>query len=317
MNSKPILIAIVCGLLTAILLRAPLWTGGAGVLLALFAVLPLFVSALGFGMTCGIISAAIASAVTAVFAGPLAAVGSFLLTLAPAVWAGRMAGLARQDTDQQGVVEWFPLSTMLYRMALLCAALTVAYGWMIGFDEQNFAEQLKTMIVQAQKQIAASNPDFVPPADAELTAMTGTMAALFAPAMPFSLLVMYVTNMSLGARIARARGWMARPKDDIPAKAGLPLEAAAILAIALGLLFLGGPVGLTGKAIAGAMIAAFFLVGLAVLHAVTRGITARPFLLNGVYFLILITGFPAIFIVCAGLAETLVGIRNRFQNTTT
>ena len=313
MNNKPLLIAIACGLLTAFLLLAPLRLGLIGGLLSVFAVLPLFVSALGFGTIAGGISGLIAAAIVAGVIGFLPAVATFCFTLLPAVWVGHMAGLA--DHDEQGEV-WFPLSTILFRIALLCAALVIALGVINGFNVETSSEALAKAYADFYKNMAQQGTNIAVPDDTALAATAKQMIGILPLAMPASLLCMYVMNLSLGARIARKQGWMLRPKDDISSSISLPMIAVGIFAAAIVLTLLGGTIGLVAKVVAGAMGAAFMFVGFAVMHFMTRGVPGRGGILFVAYFVTLVSLFPAFLFAIVGLAETLVGIRSRRTGST-
>jgi hypothetical protein len=56
---------------------------------------------------------------------------------------------------------------------------------------------------------------------------------------------------------------------------------------------------------------AFAIVGLAVLHTITRGMGSRGVVLAGVYATTLILTWPLLAIAILGLAETILNIRSR------
>ena len=65
-----------------------------------------------------------------------------------------------------------------------------------------------------------------------------------------------------------------------------------------------------GTAIAFYFIAACIL-GFAVLHAITRGLSARPFVIGGVYAAVLVIGWPVLALCLLGLIETAMNLRAR------
>ncbi len=313
MQNKTLLITIACGLMTAFLLLAPVRLGGMGAGLSLFALSPLFVAALGFGTIAGGISGLVAAAVVAFMTGLKPAIATFCFTLLPAVWVGHMAGLVNRDDGDE---TWFPLPIILLRMALLSAALVVALGIINGFDIDGATESLAKLYAEFYAGMAREGAAVPVPSEAALQATARQMIQLLPLAMPASLLIMYVINLALGARIARSQNWMLRPKDDVPATASLPTLAVAIFALAIATSVLGGTIGLAAKVVAGAIGAAFMLVGLAVMHFVTRGVAARGMILGIAYAATVISLFPAFLFVVIGLAETLVGIRARRTGST-
>lgn len=311
MNSKPLLIAIACGLATAVLLVAPLRLGGLGTMLVPFALLPTCVAILGLGTRFGLISGAVTAMVMALAVAPAAGIAVFALTLLPALWAGHMAGLSRDD---DGVVEWFPISTILYRLALVCAACVLVMGAMTGFSAEGGPAMLEDMYRTMFEQLQASGGTV--PTESDLEELAARMASLIPLVMPASLLIMYVINLYLGARIARSQGWMLRPADDLRAETALPLAAVGIFAIGVVGMFASGNIGLIATVIAGAMGAAFMLVGFAVLHWYLRDNPARRAILFATYACSIFFLFPPVIMAVIGLAETLLGLRGAASTPT-
>jgi large subunit ribosomal protein L9 len=56
---------------------------------------------------------------------------------------------------------------------------------------------------------------------------------------------------------------------------------------------------------------AYAILGFAVLHAITRGIATRPFVLGGVYAAVIVLFWPALALTLLGLADTAFDIRGR------
>jgi hypothetical protein len=85
----------------------------------------------------------------------------------------------------------------------------------------------------------------------------------------------------------------------------------AVFADSLVLSFLPGIVGVLATGFAGAMLFAYVLQGLAVIHVYSRGAPFRPLLLAVVYLGILFLGWVAIVVAIVGLGEPLFGLRAR------
>ena len=56
---------------------------------------------------------------------------------------------------------------------------------------------------------------------------------------------------------------------------------------------------------------AYAILGLAVMHAITRGMASRPFALGGLYAVVLFFGWPVLLLSMLGLADTAFNIRGR------
>ena len=93
----------------------------------------------------------------------------------------------------------------------------------------------------------------------------------------------------------------------------IELPNAFFLAFTASLLasFLPGIAGLLATGLAGALLFAYVLQGLAVLHAFSRGMPFRGLMLAAVYIGILLLGWVAVAIAILGLAEPMLRLRDR------
>lgn len=313
MNSKALLIAIACGLAAALAFVSPLSLGMLGIILSTFTALPLFVAALGFGTVAGAISGAVAFAVVAVFSGPAIAAAVAVATLVPALIIGHLAGLMRADN---GVEEWYPLSRIFAVMVFLSAAIATV---LLGFSGYSTASAEATFLQALQEFAAALPAESQGRMTQDVMASQAKLLAELVPlALPASALFVFVINLHLAARIARAAGWMLRPADHLPSNVALPVAVAAVFAVAIVLSFFGGGLGLGARVIAGACGMGFLLVGLATIHYLTIGMQARGAILSLLYLSLLapflgqILGpFVALAAIVTGLAETFLGLRAR------
>jgi hypothetical protein len=59
---------------------------------------------------------------------------------------------------------------------------------------------------------------------------------------------------------------------------------------------------------------AYAILGCAVLHDITRGISSRPFVLGGVYASVLVfSGWPTLMLSLLGLVDAAIGLRARVK----
>ncbi len=307
MNKTTLPIAVICGLIAAVLFLSPMTMGGFGLFLSSFTALPLFVVVLGFGTRAGMISGAVSAFCVAIFLGPIGAISVLGATMAPALWIGHSAGLSRNDDGQE---EWFPLSQILFRLTAISAAIVIILGAVSGYSPQFAFEQTSAMIrqmVEAQGSVDGA-PLF---SDADIATRAADIASLVPFMMPVSILLLMVLNLRLAERFARRRKWILRPREDLPSAVGLPPIACGIFAIAVAASFVSGSLGLVAQVIAGAFGGAFVLVGLATIHFMTRGLAARPFLLPVVYMVVFFSRFIGPVFAVLGVAETLFQLRAR------
>jgi hypothetical protein len=307
MNKNPPLIAVVCGLITALLFLAPLTLGGLGFVMSTFTAMPLFVAALGFGTVNAIIAGVVAAVAVSFFTGVQGAIIVGGATLLPAIWVGHMVGLFRDD---DGTQEWFPISTILFRMALMCAVIAIGFGASVGYSPEWAANQVETVLTQfANLQPETADAPILTPEQIKQRSVEA--AGLIPIAMPMSLLLLMVINLLLAARFARKRGWILRPQVNLPLETAMPQIAVGVFAVAIALSFLSGPIALIAQVVTGAMVGAFLLVGLATLHYLTLGTPIRGVFLGITYFALLASRTLAGVVALIGVGETLFQIRAR------
>ena len=309
MKNNPLLIAIICGLIAAVLFISPLSLGSFGMALSFFTALPIFVSVLGFGTIAGIVSGAVASLIIAFMFGILGAAVVLIATLGPALWIGYSVGLSRNDDGQQ---EWFPLSLLLLRLATISAVVVIAMGLFTGYTQQWAIDQATAVMTEFMKVQAQAGSNVPVLSEAEIVERSTDIAKLIPFMMPVSVLFLMVINLRLAEKITRGSGLMLRPKDHLPTDTALPLYAVGIfVAGILGSVILGNQAGLIAQVVAGAFGGVFVLVGLATVHFMTMGLAARPFLLPFVYIALFISRIVAPVFAVLGVAETLLGLRAR------
>ncbi|HFB97644.1 MAG TPA: hypothetical protein ENJ62_00740 [Bryobacterales bacterium] len=122
-----------------------------------------------------------------------------------------------------------------------------------------------------------------------------------------------LANFWAAARLVAAFGYPQRPWAPFWRLTFHP-RAMAALAAASFASFLPGTFGLIGEVFATALLVAFFILGLAVIHAVTLGNPWRHVLLAVLYLgLLLINWMLALPIVILGLADLAFGLRRRLR----
>ncbi|WOC15128.1 DUF2232 domain-containing protein [Pseudochrobactrum sp. MP213Fo] len=302
-NSKHISTGILAGLAAALLASGVLVQSGFAIALYVLTPLPIFIAALGWGTTAGLIAAGTASIAMAFFAAPMVAVLIALTSFIPAATGAYLAGLARPAQELGGpedALVWYPLSDILFRLSLLIAASFVIVGIIIGFG-QEMINELSAAVIASLK---ASDPAFNHGEDFNETLKKFLLIAL--PAIQAATSLLFLTaNFYLALRITERAGILRRPRDNWPATLRMPRPALPVFAIFFaGSMFLSGPAGLIATAFAGALAAGFIMSGLAIIHWRTRGAPWRPFALWLAYFLLIIFAFSAVVFLVIGLMDT-------------
>jgi hypothetical protein len=120
-------------------------------------------------------------------------------------------------------------------------------------------------------------------------------------------------NLWFAGMIVRISGRLRRPWPDLSAMS-FPSYAPLLVAIAAAASFLPGIIGTLAGVLTAAMLIAYAALGLAVLHAVTRGLRGRAFMLGGTYALLAFVGWPVLMIALLGLAESAIDLRGRMAS---
>jgi hypothetical protein len=120
----------------------------------------------------------------------------------------------------------------------------------------------------------------------------------------------FALNLYLAGRIARASGRLGRDWPDLPALAyppGFPL----LVALALAASFAPGAIGVAGTSLGGALLFAYLIAGLALMHFIARG--RAPWILWLVYPALMLFGpYAGFVLIVAGLLEPVLKLKRRF-----
>ena len=308
----PIIIGAGSGLVSAALFAsAATATALAGVLFYL-APLPICLAGLGWGTMAALVSALVGTLVIALSLGaPTAAIFALSIAL-PMALLTYLVLLSRSDGKPPNggatALEWYPPGRLVAWAALIAGFLAGILVLILGYDQDSYRESIRQMLEHsALKELDTDGTLFTEENIANLS-------TLIARALPAAFAIVWITialfNLWLAGRIVDASGRALRPWPDLHALE-LPNFLVLLFAGALALSFIPGLPGLLATGLAGALLFAYVLQGLAVIHVYSKGMTARGLLLTTVYLGILLLGWVAILVAILGLAEPMLGIRQR------
>jgi len=288
-------------------------TSGSWLSIPLFYLAPLPIMIAGLGWSHW-------AAMTAALAGALglgAVFGTvFLLAFSagagfPAWWLGYLAMLARPVAATNGSgqnassFEWYPPGRLVVWAAALGILVVIVAIPNFGIDAESFRAGLRDALnailrVNSTPARAGSNTErlieilvnAIPPAAAVLATITNLL------------------NLWLAARVVKFSGRLARPWPQLSSMSFPPLVAAALF-VAIVLSFLDGMLGIVGGIVAASLLLAYGVLGFAVLHAITQGMSARPFVLSVTYAGVILLGWPMLALCLLGLVDTAIGLRGR------
>ena len=314
MNLSKLLIATAAGAASALLFAGLVLQSGSAVTLALAAPIPIFIASLGWGSVAGALAAIVSAVLVAALSGIVS--GGVLLFVSmtlPAAIVGHLAGLARPAADPapsaniangpeaSPLLIWYPLERILFAIALMTAVACVGLGWYLGYD----VAAMKPEIVDALQQ----SGDAQQLSAVEIDTVATLLLSLIPLVQPAVLALTLNVGLYLAAWITRISNRLPRPKDDIPTALHLPPLALLIFAAGLAASFLSGPAEHVALVVCGAFGMAFTFVGIARLHARTRGRSNRGLLLFASYAAIIFLSFPLFVFTCLGVYDTVKRMR--------
>lgn len=288
-----ILIGLGAGVAAALLFASIASGSFIAILLFYLAPLPIMIVALGWSQLAGLIAAASATSIVAALSGVfLVPVGVISLG---AWWLGYLTMLARPVINGGGTGrEWYPIGRLIVWAAAVGTLVVAAAVPNFGTDQQSVEAGLRMIygrIVRDQAML-----DLLVAAVPLAAAMFSTVTNLF--------------NLWLAARIVKISGRLARPWPDLSALT-LPPATPAILAAMLAGSLLPDLFGILSGAGAASLLIAFAILGLAVVHSITRTVKNRILVLAGIYAATLVLAWPLLFISILGLVEAVFNIRVR------
>ena len=313
MKFSAILIGLAAGAAAALLFVGLIFQSPTAVFLSLTAPVPIYIASLGWGSRIGFLAAAAAGAA---LSGLTGAVGSGIVVMAlmtlPAAIVGHLAGLARPNPSlsRNGTfptpiagplgpaLDWYPLERVLLAIVASSIVASLFIGWMIGYDQAVLGPEIaKALINQLAGSVNAAT-------EQQIRDATASIVRIVPYSSPALLVVVLVVGLYVSAFIVRLSHRLPRPKDDIPAAAGLPKFTLPVFTLALLACFAPGAAGLVAAVVTGSLAAGFTLVGLASVHRRTRASRHRGLLLIGAYAALLFLQFPLVAMTVLGLFET-------------
>ena len=305
------------GLASALLFVVTVKGTALAMALAYLAPLPIMIATLGWGLVSGAVAAGLAGASVAIAIEPLSGL-LFGLTVALPSWGlaafSIASGFRLPWRKTSPPLDWMSVGAIVTFAAALAAltgfagltALIVVYG---GYDKglQAFADALAPAIEQA------TGAGAMLPEGESFQDFAMNVVRLSPPAIAGSTMLMSCVNLYAAARSTQLSHRLSRPWPDLPTAFLLPLPVAVIAIVSLALAFtLPTPADQFAWVVAGPLGAAFILQGLAVLHALSRGLPLRFWLLAALYFCCAVRSnwtLPAIAFI--GVVESFATLRAR------
>ena len=310
-----VIIGIGAGVAAALLFASV--TSGIWLSIPLFYLAPLPIMIAGLGWSHW--AALIASLTGALTLGGVFGVVFLFAFLAgagvPAWWLGYLAMLARPVPANGGIgqpapLEWYPPGRLVIWAAVLAALVVIVAIPNFGTDAESFRAGLRSALNTVLRAEIATQAD-VP---SGMPARADRLIEFLVSAIPLAAAILATItnlfNLWLAARIVKFSGRLARPWPQLSDLRFPPLLMAA-LALAVALSFVDGMLGIVAGIASAALLLAYGVLGFAVLHAMTRGLQMRPFLLGLAYAAVFLIGWPILALCLLGLIDTAFDLRGR------
>ena len=311
------LIGIGAGAAAALLFASV--TSGAWLSIPLFylAPLPIMIAGLGWSHWAALIAALTGALALALAFGPVFFFSFLAGAGLPAWWLGYLAMLARPlGNGGAAALEWYPPGRLVVWAAVLGGLVVVVAIPNFGFDAESFRAGLRqalTHILRVDTEVPTNAP-LTTPGVSNTSRLVDFLVAAIPPAAAVLATITNVLNLWLAARIVTFSGLLKRPWPPLAAMT-FPRTLTAALAIAVALSFVGSLIGIVAGVVSASLLMAYGVLGFAVLHAITRGMASRIFLLGGVYAAVLVLGWPVLALCLLGLIDAAIDLRARIATT--
>lgn len=314
-------VAIGAGCAAAFLFAVSAQTSALAMLLAYLAPLPLMIATLGWGVDAGVVAAAASVAGLIVLADPFsnfryAATTGLLFAASVATPAWLLAAFAAAPIERFLPAKWRrgashasvgAIVSLAAAIGMLGAAATlttliVVYG--------GYAEGVK----RATATLIALASDALEGADSGETRALADSLVRFGPAaIAASTLLMLSVNLYAAARSTELSHRLRRPWPDLPTSLHLPWPLGVVAIVsAIGAYAFPAPASQYFGIGVGGLGGALALQGLAVAHALSRGLRARILMLIALYACCVLRAkftLPALAVL--GIVDAFVRLRTR------
>ena len=308
------IIAIGAGCAAALLFAVSAQTSPLAMALAYLAPLPIMIVSLGWGLDGGGVAGAVSVLALGLLAGPPTGF-LFAASIAAPAWllaAFSATPIARYFARRPPGAPPFPsvgaivaLASFL-GMALALAALVAVIVFYGGYAEA--AKQVAAVLAEIARGALEDERK------AALAVEFAKSLVVLAPAaIAASTLLMLCVNLYAAARSTQMSHSLARPWPDVPTSLHLPWTfAIALIACAAGAYALPAPASQFALIGVGGLGGAFVLQGLAVAHALSRGLKLRTVMLVALYACCLLRAKYTIPVAAAlGIADAFARLRSR------
>jgi hypothetical protein len=244
----------------------------------------------------------------------------------PAFWLSFLVVLSRTKGSTEWVVttrvgsffarQYCPLERILSYAVSICATIGVAIAIYVSSLYSGFDIALERLVGEVTPFVEGLiGPNTHLPKGVDAHGLAQFMVLAAAPAVAGSSLLMLIFNLWLAGRVVQLSGLLPRPWPDISRELAMPRIYLLVFGVAaLASPYLGGLPGLIIGIVAVTVGIAFALVGLAVAHYLSRGLSVRILLLIAIYLGLAVPVTWLVFVfglIALGVLEAAFSLRDR------
>jgi predicted membrane protein DUF2232 len=305
-----VLVGIAAGVASALVFASIASGSALSIPLFYLAPLPVLMAAMGWGHMSGLIAAGLAALGLGLAFGTMLFVVFLVGVGLPAWWLGYLALLARPVTNgAPGHLEWYPVGRLVIWAAFLGSLVAVGVIIRFGFDPESIQAGLQRTL-EILFQVRDADRAGAPTGTAEIREFITWLSVWLPRIGAIPTLLASLFNLWLAARIVSASGRLKRPWPDLSAIA-FPSWVPLLLAAAIAGTFAPGLLGVLCWVLTASLMTAYMLLGFAVLHATTRPLSGRIFILGATYLSVMLLRWPALAVAVIGLLDAALDIRGR------
>ncbi len=295
-------------------------TSGVWLSIPLFylAPLPILIAGLGWTHWAALIAAATGALALGIVFGAVFLFAFLAGAGIPAWWLGYLAMLARPGAPnttngQSGTaLEWYPPGRLVIWAALLAAFVVLVAIPNFGADAESFRAGLRgalATILRAETGTPADAPVNLPGVT-NIDRLIDFLVNVIPPAAAVLATITNLFNLWLAARVVKFSGTLVRPWPQLSTITFPPMVMAA-LATAIVLSFVDGMLGIVAGVFSASLLLAYGVLGFAVLHTITQGMSIRTLVLSLAYAVVILLGWPILALCLLGLLDTAIDLRGR------
>ncbi|RIA56472.1 DUF2232 domain-containing protein [Dichotomicrobium thermohalophilum] len=309
--NNPAVIGALAGLVSALIFVSAATSAVAAALLVYITPLPLMIAGLGWGIRASLIGLGVGMLIAAALFSINVSLTYALMLAGPAALLVYLALLSRPEPQAPGGLAWYPPGRLIAWAALIAGAIGGGSAVVLAagtgdYDtsvRQLFDETLLPALQQGEQELT----------EEQINQTVKFMGGILPGAVAAVWLLIMLINIWLGGKIASVSGRLIRPwpsLSDMEYPRFLPI---AFLVALVGTMLFAGLTAAIASAFTGAILLAYLLMGLVVIHVITRGSTFQPLVLVLLYVGIVLVGWLGLLVALLGVAEPLLRLRQRAQ----